>query len=830
MTISYSWLKDYLECGLDAGQIAEALTSIGLEVDAVETTEAVPGGLRGVIVAEVVECEPHPDSDHLHVTKVNVGHGPEFEANKAYLDENGLLQVVCGAPNVAKGEKVLLATIGTCLGADFKIKKSRIRSVDSYGMLCAEDELGIGSSHDGIMVLDPDAVVGTPAKEYLGLQDETVIEIGLTANRVDAASHIGVARDLYAYLKSNDIPCKLTLPDVAAFDASISDGKSDISIDVLCPDGAPRYSGITLAGVKVGPSPEFIAKRLQSVGLRPINNVVDITNFVLMEIGQPLHAFDASKIEGNKVVVRYAAEGEEITTLDGVVRKLSSKDVVIANATSAMCIAGVFGGQDSGTTDSTTEVFLESAYFNPARIRKTSKRHTLKTDASFRYERGADPLVTEWAAKRAALLMVEYAGARIVGGIDKVYSADIQRKRVDLDYGRIRAFIGKEIDNQTIEKILDSLQYEFVSRTENGAVVSVPSYMVDVYRECDVVEEILRIYGYNNVELPGSIHSSVNPSAHPEPEAVRNAISNFLAANGFNEMMNNSLTKGDYYVGLTTYPEADCVRIMNPLSNDLNVMRQSLIPSGLEVIAYNINRQCNAMKLFEYGSVYRLREGGVVPDTLDKIEEHTAFSLFITGSADKSWNSVPAKGSFFALKGYVELLLRRIGADIWQMESQPAPSDMFAEGLTYKLPGSGETLAVVGTVLPSYAKTFGIKQPVFAAQLSWNALFKLVKRNKVKYSEMPKFPEVRRDLALLLDENVSYADMRKAAIRAGKKMVKSVSLFDVYRGDKIPSGKKQYAMSFVLQSLEKTLTDADTERIMENILSVLQKDFGAVRR
>ena len=830
MTISYSWLKDYLECDLDAGQIAEALTSIGLEVDAVETTEAVPGGLKGVIVAQVVECEAHPDSDHLHVTKVNIGHGPEFEANKAYLDENGLLQVVCGAPNVAKGEKVLLATIGTCLGEDFKIKKSRIRSVDSYGMLCAEDELGIGTSHDGIMVLDPDAVVGTPAKEYLGLQDETVIEIGLTANRVDAASHIGVARDLYAYLKSNDIPCKLNIPDVAAFDTVCGKGKSGISIDVQAPDGAPRYSGITLTGVKVGPSPEFIAKRLQSVGLRPINNVVDITNFVLMEIGQPLHAFDASKIEGNTVVVRYAAEAEEIVTLDGVTRKLSSKDIVIANATRPMCIAGVFGGLDSGTSDSTTEVFLESAYFNPARIRKTSKRHTLKTDASFRYERGADPLVTEWAAKRAALLMVEYAGAGIVGGIDKVYSADIQRKRVELDYGRIRAFIGKDIDNQTIEKILTSLQYEFVSKAENGAVVSVPSYMIDVYRECDIVEEILRIYGYNNVELPDSIHSSVNPSSHPEPEAVRNAISNFLAANGFNEMMNNSLTKGEYYANLTSYPESDCVRIMNPLSNDLNVMRQSLIPSGLEVIAYNINRQCNAMKLFEYGSVYRLKEGGAVPDTLDKIEEHTAFSLFITGSADKSWNTVPAKGSFFALKGYVELLLRRIGADIWQMECREAPSDMFAEGLTYMLPGSGETLAVLGTVLPSYAKTFGVKQPVFAAQINWNSLFKLVKRNKVKYSEMPKFPEVRRDLALLLDENVSYADMRKAAIRAGKKMVKSVSLFDVYRGDKIPSGKKQYAMSFVLQSLEKTLTDADTERIMENILFVLKKDFGALIR
>lgn len=814
MTISYSWLKDYLECDLNPQQIADALTSIGLEVDAVETTEAVPGGLQGVIVAEVVECEPHPDSDHLHVTKVNTG-------------EAELLQVVCGAPNVAKGQKVLLATIGTVLGPDFKIKKSKIRGVESFGMLCAEDELGIGTSHDGIMVLDPAAVPGTPAKEYLKLEDETVIEIGLTANRVDAASHIGVARDLYAYLMLNDIPCKLNIPEVKPLEDCRN---ADIAIEVEAVAGAPRYSGVVLDNVKVGPSPEWMAKKLQSIGLRPINNVVDITNFVLMEIGQPLHAFDAAKIEGGKVVVRWAGEGEHITTLDGTDRTLSSKDLVIANAVKPMCIAGVFGGEDSGTTESTTKVFLESAYFSPASIRKTSKRHTLKTDASFRYERGCDPLVTEWAAARAAGLICELAGATVKGGLQKVYGEDIRKKEIDLDYDRIEAFIGKKIGADTIERILGYLQYEFVSRTEHGALVRVPSYMIDVYRECDVVEEILRIYGYNNVELPTSIHSSVNPSAHPEPEAVRNMISNFLAANGFNEMMNNSLTKGEYYSKLTTFPEDACVRIMNPLSNDLNVMRQSMIPSGLEVIAYNINRQTTYMKLFEYGSVYRLKEAGTTPSKLDAIEEHTAFSLFITGTADKAWDNTPAKGSFFALKGYLELLLRRIGADIYQMEADAAPADLYAEGVTYKLPGSGEVLATIGTVLPSFAKTFGVKQPVFAAEINWPAFFKLVKRNKVKYSEMPKFPEVRRDLALLLDESVSYADMRKAAIKAGKKIVKSVSLFDVYRGDKIPEGKKQYAISFVLQDLEKTLTDMDSERIMNNILAVFQKDFGAIIR
>ena len=814
MTISYSWLKDYLECDLSAQQVAEALTAIGLEVDAVETTEAVPGGLKGVVVAEVLECEPHPDSDHLHVTKVDAGEGEP-------------LQVVCGAPNVAKGQKVLLATIGTVLGPDFKIKKSKIRGVESFGMLCAEDELGIGSSHEGIMVLDPSAVPGTPAKEYLKLQDETVIEIGLTANRVDAASHIGVARDLYAYLKLNGIPCKLNIPEVE----TIPDGGSgDIKIEVTATEGAPRYSGVLLENVKVGPSPEWLVSRLQSIGLRPINNVVDITNFVLMEIGQPLHAFDASRIGGGKVLVRWAGEGEQITTLDGTCRTLSSKDLVIADATHPMCIAGVFGGENSGTVESTTSVFLESAYFAPACIRKTSKRHTLKTDASFRYERGADPLVTEWAACRAAGLICSLAGASVKGGLQKVYSQDIRKKEVEIDFARIESFIGKKIGADTIVKILEYLQYEFVRKDANGALVRVPSYMIDVYRECDIVEEILRIYGYNNVELPSSIHSSVNPSAHPEPEAVRNMISNFLAANGFNEMMNNSLTKGDYYGKLTTYPEAACVHIMNPLSNDLNVMRQSLVPSGLEVIAYNINRQCSNMKLFEYGSVYRLKEEGCRPDTLDKIEEHQAFSLFITGTPDKSWNTTPSKGSFFALKGILELLLRRIGADLYQMETDAAPSDVFAEGVSYSLPGGGGTLATVGTILPSFAKTFGVKQPVFAAEISWPVLFKLVKRNRVKYSELPKYPEVRRDLALLLDEGVSYADMRKAAIKAGKKIVKSVGLFDVYRGDKIPAGKKQYAISFVLQDLDKTLTDADTERIMNNILTVFQKDFGAVIR
>ena len=829
MKVSYNWLKDYLKCDLNTEEIAEALTSIGLEVDAVEEVEQIPGGLAGVIVAEVVECYDHPDSDHLHITRLNTGTGD-------------LLQVVCGAPNVAAGQKVLLATVGTVLGGDFKIKKSKIRGVESFGMICAEDELGIGTSHDGIMVLDPAAVPGTPAKDYLKLESDSVIEIGLTANRVDAASHIGVARDLYAYLKLNGIPCSLEIPDVSAFregpegectSPDIIDGA--ITIDVQAPDGAPRYTGTTIAGVKVAPSPEWLQKKLLSIGLRPINNVVDITNFVLMEIGQPLHAFDAGMIKGHKVVVRRAVEGEPFITLDGMERKLSSNDLMIADVEKPMCLAGVFGGEKSGVTEATCNVFLESAYFNPVSIRKSAKRHGLSTDASFRYERGADPLVTEWAAKRAALLICELAGGRIVGKMQEFYPEKIERKVIDLDYDRIEAFIGKKIGHDVIGTILENLQYEFISRecdesgVVNRATVAAPSYMVDVYRECDVVEEILRIYGYNNIELPANVKMSVNHTEKPEPELVRNAISDYLAANGFNEIMNNSLTKSEYYSRLKTFPEEKCVRILNPLSSDLNVLRQTLLLSGLEVVAYNINRQENNLKLFEYGSVYSF-EPQTDGKTLDCYNESTAFSMFISGPGEKSWRTGQQKGDYFMLKGYMEQLFRRFGGNIYNMEYAPAPSDMFSDGLVYSLPGSRRPLAVMGVVAPARLKQFGIKQPVFAAEISWPELYELVRRDKIKYSELPKYPEVRRDLALLLDESVSYADLYKCACRTGKKLLKSVSLFDVYKGDKIPENKKQYALSFVLQDVDKTLTDKDVENIMSRFVNVFAKEFGATLR
>ena len=813
MKLSYNWLKEYLKCDLSPEQVAEAMTSIGIEVDSVEMQEVIPGGLKGVVVAQVLTCEPHPDSDHLHVTTVNDG-TPEP------------VQVVCGAPNVAAGQKVLFAQLGTVLPGDFKIKKSKIRGIESFGMICAEDELGIGTSHAGIMVLPEDAVVGTSAKEYLQLKDEAVIEYEITANRIDAASHIGVARDLYGYLRSKDIPAQLCIPSVEAFKEGAGES---IPVEVLDTDGAPRYVGITVKGVEVAPSPEWLQERLLSIGLKPINNVVDISNFVLFETGQPLHTFDASKV-GGKVIVRRAAEGEPIKTLDGIERKLHACDMVIANTAGPMCIAGVFGGEDSGVTDSTVDVFIEGAYFDPVSIRKTAKSQQLSTDASFRFERGADPEAAPYAARRAALLIREVAGGEVIGQVREVYPARIERARIALDYNRIEHFIGKKIGHDTIEKILEGLNYQFVEKKADGAVVAAPTYMVDVTRECDVVEEILRIYGYNNIELPQNLRMSVNPSAQPDPEATRNAISNWLAANGFVETMNNSLTKEDYYTKLETFPAEKCVHIVNPLSQDLNVMRQTLLLNGLEVVAYNLNRQATSLKFFEYGSVYQRR-----PDTdgttLAGYEEHRCFSLFLSGTPDKEWRNPAQKSNFFLLKGYVEALMARYRIDVNTLATGAAPSDVFSEGITYSLPGKEpKLLATLGTLNSALCKRFGIKQPVFAAEINWEVLFSLIKRDKFSFKELPRFPEVRRDLALLLDESVAYADVRQCALRAGKKLIKSVSLFDVYRGEKIPAGKKQYALNFVLQDPERTLTDNEVESTMNNVLTALQNPLGATLR
>lgn len=834
MKLSYNWLKDYLKCDLSPVQIAEAMTSIGIEVDGVEEQDAVEGGLANVVVAEVLTCEAHPDSDHLHVTTVNDG-GAEP------------VQVVCGAPNVAAGQKVLFAQLGAVLPGDFKIKKSKIRGVESFGMICAEDELGIGTSHEGIMVLPADAKVGTPAKEYLKLETAAVIEYEITANRVDAASHWGVARDLYAYMVHNNIPCELVAPwsadgtpsdrqfvranagseGVSSADKSMpSDG---LKVQVLDSKGAPRYSGVTIRNVKTGPSPEWLQKKLMSIGLKPISNIVDISNFILFELGQPLHTFDADKVTGGTVIVRRAAAGEAIRTLDGVDRKLAENDMVIANADGPMCIAGVFGGEESGVTDGTVNVFVESAYFDPASIRKTSKSQGLQTDASFRYERGCDPNMVPFALDRAVSLILECAGGEVAGPAVEIYPEKIERAKIELDYGRIDEFVGQKIGPDTIEKILTALQYEFVSKKENGAVVAAPTYMIDVTRECDVVEEVLRIYGYDNIALPKHMKMSVNATPSPEPEAIRNHISNFLASNGFNEIMNNSLTKGDYYNGLTTFPSDHCVTIVNPLSNDLNVLRQSLVPGALEVVAYNANRQISSLKMFEYGSVYqRLPEKN--GETLEGYEEHQCFCLVMSGTPEKSWKGAVQKSDYFQLKGYLELLLKRYGADLYQMWTDTAPADIYSEGVVFKLPGQGKVVATLGIINPAFAKRFGVKQQVVAAEINWPVLFDIVKRDKVSFKEMPKFPEVRRDLALLLDEGVSYSDLRLSAFKQTKKLLKGVSLFDVYRGDKIPEGKKQYALSFVLQDIEKTLTDQDVERAMDKILETFKNQFGAILR
>ncbi|OFY38729.1 MAG: phenylalanine--tRNA ligase subunit beta [Bacteroidetes bacterium GWF2_40_14] len=821
MKISYNWLKNYINLTIKPEEVDKILSSIGLEVEAMESVEQIPGGLEGVVVGEVVECSKHPDADKLSLTKVNTG-GEE------------LLQIVCGAPNVAAGQKVLVATVGTNLkfsnGEEIKIKRSKIRGVESMGMICAEDELGIGTSHEGIMVLPAETKVGVAAREYLNLKSDTIFEIGLTPNRVDAASHIGVARDLSAYLKLNGKSGDMILPSVSEFEnlKRTSSSVRPIEIVVDSKDGAPRYSGLTFDNIKIAPSPEWLQTALKSVGLRPINNVVDITNYILQETGQPLHAFDYSKIEGGKVVVREARKGERFVTLDGVERELSPEDVMICNINSPMCIGGVFGGLHSGVSNETTAIFLESAYFNPVSIRKTSKRHSLKTDASFRYERGADPANVPYALKRAAILLQEITGANVVGDICEVYPKPIERVQISLDFNRIEEFIGKKIGAGTIMAILGYMDFEAVTSSEYGAEVLAPLYRVDVTRECDVVEEVLRIYGYNNIELPGSVHASINATPKPDPEKVRSLAADFLANNGFYETMNNSLTKSEYYSKLKTFPENKLVRILNPLSTDLNSMRQTLIINGLEVISYNINRQHPDLKLFEMGNVYSI-ENGTDGNDLISYAEAPKLSLFVSGPGNASWRNVARPASYFSLKGYLELLLKRFGIRLDELEYEAAPADIFTEGLIYKTQG-GKELAIMGTINNQLLKQFGIKQQVFAAEISWNVLFNQVKKQKVLFSELPKFPEVRRDLALLIDENVSFAELRKLAFKTEKKILKQVTLFDVYRGDKIPDGKKQYALSFTLQDIEKTLTDKYVEEVMNRLLGSFMERFGATLR
>ena len=825
MKISYNWLREYVNSSLTPSEAEKILSSIGLEVESMESVEEIPGSLDGVVVGEVVECGKHPDADKLSLTKVDAG-------------ESELLQIVCGAPNVAKGQKVLVAKVGTTLtftsGEQVKLKRAKIRGVESAGMICAEDELGIGTSHDGIMVLPADAVVGTPAKEYLGLETDTLLEIGLTPNRVDAASHIGVARDFSAWLRFNGTDSRLVKPSVDNFESLVK--SLDIKpakVTVVAADGAPRYAGLTFDNVTLAPSPDWLKKRISAIGLRPINNIVDITNFILHETGHPLHAFDYDKIAGHEVIVRRAKDGERFTTLDGVERELTADDLMICDAEKPMTLAGIFGGAESGITSSTKRVFLESAYFNPVSIRKSSKRHQIKTDASFRYERGADPEMVPYAIKRAAILFQELAGAKVAGDIIDIYPEKIDRAVVEIDFERVERLIGKRIGRESILNILEYLEYDILKSDNTGASLSVPCYRVDVTRECDIVEDVLRIYGYNNVEIPERMVASITPGRKPDPESVKEGLSAFLAANGFHEIMNNSLTKGEYYSKLKSFPEENLVKILNPLSSDLNAMRQTLLLSGLEVVSYNINRQSSDLKLFEIGNVYSYSpadDGDLSPAlNLKSYKEGTKISLIVTGPGVQSWRTSAISASYFTLKGQLELLLRRYGIEPADLEYSSAPSDIFSEGLVYKTQ-SGKEIGMMGTISQTLLKRFGIKQQVFAAEISWDILFQLIKKQKVLFKEMPKFPEVKRDLALLLDEGVSFTEIRKSAFKAERKILKSVTLFDVYRGDKIPEGKKQYAISFVLQDSEKTLTDKYVEETMTKLLKNFETNFGAQLR
>ncbi|MDR0547737.1 MAG: phenylalanine--tRNA ligase subunit beta [Dysgonamonadaceae bacterium] len=849
MNISYNWLKDYLSFDLTPQQLADALTSIGLETGSVEEKETIRGGLKGLVTGYVLTCEEHPNSDHLHVTTVDLGNGEPQ-------------QIVCGAPNVAAGQKVIVATIGTTLYAgdeSFTIKKSKIRGVESNGMICAEDEIGVGTSHAGIIVLPADTPVGIPAAQYYKVESDYVLEVDITPNRIDAASHFGVARDLAAYLvrhsrESGNPPTTegiagqarndVKLPSVETFKIDAPTA-SAITVTVENTEACPRYSGVTIKNIQVKESPGWMKKRLEAIGLRAINNVVDVTNYILHETGQPLHAFDAAHIKGGKVIVKTLPEGTSFVTLDGVERKLSSRDLMICNAESGMCIGGVFGGLDSGVTEQTTDVFLESAYFNPAWIRKTARRHGLNTDASFRFERGADPNNTLYVLKRAALLIKEVAGGTITGEIQDLYPVKIENPAVELSIQKVSNLIGKTIPEATIESILTSLEIEILNKNGGIWTLSIPTYRVDVTRDVDVIEDILRIYGYNNVEINAEVKSTLSYQTPTDRSfELQNLISEQLTGAGFNEILNNSLTSGNDYENLTSFPKANCVLLKNPLSSDLDVMRQTLLFGGLESIAYNRNRKNPDLRLYEFGNTYaylpeRLKEN----EPLSSIREEFKLALWLTGqSVTNSWIRPAEKSSIYELKACVENILIRLGVSAKKLvykslpchygldPQSPLPSgDIFSAALSIETV-SGKIIGVLGIIQKSLCKNFDVNAEVYFAELSWPALLKENKQLKIKQNEISKFPSVRRDLALLLDKTVSFAEIEKIACQTDRKILKEVYLFDVYEGKNLPEGKKSYAVAFILQDEEKTLNDKQIDAIMAKIQKTLEEKLGAVLR
>lgn len=820
MNISYNWLKEYLDFDLQPDEVAAALTSIGLETGGVEEVQTIKGGLEGLVIGEVLTCEDHPNSDHLHITTVNVG-------------GEAPLQIVCGAPNVAAGQKVVVAVNGTKLydgDQCFTIKKSKIRGVESNGMICAEDEIGIGTDHSGIIVLPADAVVGTLAKDYYNVKSDYVLEVDITPNRVDATSHYGVARDLAAYLKQAGKPAALRLPSVEAF--KIDDETPAIEVVVENEEACLRYSGVTVKGVTVKESPEWLQNRLRVIGLRPINNVVDVTNFILHELGQPLHSFDAAKIKGNKVVVKAVEAGTKFVTLDGVERTLTDRDLMICNTEEPMCIGGVFGGLDSGVTEQTTDVFLESACFHPTWIRKTARRFGLNTDASFRFERGLDPNNTIYVLKRAALLIQELAGGKITGAIQDVYPKVVEPYRVEVSYAKINSLIGKEIPVETVKSIVDSLEMKIESETAEGLCLRVPVYRIDVQRDVDVIEDILRIYGYNNVEFNEEVKACLSyqtPTDHSYK--MQNLISEQLCGCGFNEIMNNSLTRSAYYSDLTVYPEKNCVRLMNPLSADLNVMRQTLLFGGLESAEHNMKRRRGNIRFYEFGNCYQYdetkkKEG----ETLAGFSEDYRLGIWLAGNrVENSWAHPNEKTTVYELKAYVENVLSRLGLNLGKLVFGVLTDDIYSAGLSITTQ-SGRRLGSLGIVSKKILKAMDIDVEVYFAELSWTALMKETKKNKVTYTEISKFPAVKRDLALLLDKSVAFADIEKIAGESERKLLKSVTLFDVYEGKNLPAGKKSYAVSFYLQDDNKTLNDKQIDAIMKKIQTNLEQKLGAQLR
>ena len=817
MNISYNWLKKFIDFDLSPLELADALTSIGLEVGGVEEIQAIKGGLEGLVIGEVLTCEPHPNSDHMHVTNVNLGTGEP-------------VQIVCGAPNVAAGQKVIVATIGTKLydGDDcFTIKKSKLRGIESCGMICAEDEIGIGTDHSGIIVLPDDAVVGMPAKDYYNIKSDYVLEVDITPNRADACSHYGVARDLYAYLTQRGIQTSLHKPSVDDF--KVDNHDLDINVTIVNSEACPRYAGITIKGVTVKESPEWLQNDLRMIGLRPINNIVDITNYILFAYGHPMHCFDADKIKGNQVIVKCMPEGTPFVTLDGVERKLSSRDLMICNAEEPMCIGGVFGGLESGTTEETKNVFLESAYFHPTWIRKTARRHGLSTDASFRYERGIDPNNTIYILKLAAMMVKELAGGEISSEIKDVSCKDFPPFRVELTYQRVNELIGKNIPVEAVKSIVKSLEMDIVAETAEGLTLDVPQYRVDVQRDCDVIEDILRIYGYNNVEIPTTLKSSlVAETETDKSNKLQNLVAEQLVGAGFNEIMNNSLTKAAYYNDLTSYPAKNLVRLMNPLSSDLNVMRETLLFGGLETIARNANHKNPDLKLFEFGNCYYYREEKRNEEkALAPYSESYHLALWLTGKDKQgSWIHADEDNNAYMLKAYVENILGRVGLHMRDLTIENLSTDIYASAVVIKTQG-GKRLAMIGTVTRKLLKQFDIDNAVFFADINWIEVMRSIRSLKVSFKELPKFPAVRRDLALLVEKNVQFAQIEKLVFDADRKLVKSVNLFDVYEGKHLEAGKKSYAISITLQDENQTLNDKVIDKVMQKIIKSLEERAGA---